>query len=83
MRVLLVSTMLLSAAWLTGADLKEVAYVPANKVDAALANEADELAVLSAACLYVTSGEATFVAGGKLEEVPAAVSYYMVKVPNK
>jgi mannose-6-phosphate isomerase-like protein (cupin superfamily) len=137
--------MLLSAAWLTAADLKEVAYVPANKVDAALANKADiylvkadNLAVEGnyrdkpgtvevheklTDIFYVTSGEATFVAGGKPEggapttpgqirggtitggttyhlakgdvivipagiphwfkEVPAAVSYYVVKVPNK
>ncbi len=138
--------MLLSAAsCLFGADLKEVAYVPASKVDAALAHKADihlvqadnvavegnyrdkpgevELHEKLTDVLYVTSGEATFVAGGKLEggapttpgqirggtivggttyhlakgdcivipagiphwfkEVPATVSYYVVKVPNK
>ena len=144
MKVCFVSIALLSSACLMGADLKEVAYVPAAKVDAALANKADiylvkadNLAVEGnyrdkpgivevheklTDIFYITSGETTFVAGGKLEggapttpgqirggtitggttyhlvkgdvivipagiphwfkEVPAAVSYYVVKVPK-
>jgi mannose-6-phosphate isomerase-like protein (cupin superfamily) len=131
------------AAWLPAADLTEVAYVPAPKVDAALAHKADlylvkadnvgvegnyrdkagnvELHEALTDVFYVTSGECTFVAGGKLKggersgpgqirggtieggttyhlakgdvivipagiphwfkEVPAAISYYVVKVP--
>jgi mannose-6-phosphate isomerase-like protein (cupin superfamily) len=138
--------MLLAAgALLPAADQTEVAYVPAAKVDAALANkasiyllQADNVAVegnyrdkagnveMHEALMdvfYITSGEATFVAGGKLtggtpsgpgqvrggtitggttyhlvkgdvivipagiphwfKEVPAAISYYVVKVPKK
>ena len=140
--VLLLS--LTGAALLAGADLKEVAYVPAAKVDAALAGKADiylvkgdnvaaegnyrdkagnvEMHEKLTDVFYITSGEATFVAGGKLEggqpsgpgqirggtitggttnhltkgdvivipagiphwfkEVPAAISYYVVKVPK-
>jgi mannose-6-phosphate isomerase-like protein (cupin superfamily) len=132
------------AALGSAADQKEVAYVPAAKVDAALANKgdiylvrADNLAVEGnyrdkpgtpevhttlTDVFYITAGETTFVAGGKLEggapttpgqirggtiiggttyhlmkgdvivipsgiphlfkEVPASVSYYVVKVPN-
>jgi mannose-6-phosphate isomerase-like protein (cupin superfamily) len=134
-----------AAGHLPAADQKEVAYVPASKVDAALANKAsiylvraDDLAVEGnyrdkpgnvelheklTDIFYITSGEATFIAGGKLEggapsapgqirggtitggttyhlvrgdvivipagtphwfkDVPAAVSYYVVKVPKQ
>jgi len=145
MRLLWVSMLSLTGAFLVaGADLKEVAYVPAVKVDAALAGKADihlvqadnvaaegnyrdkagnvEMHEKLTDVFYVTSGEATFVAGGKLEggtsngagqirggtiiggttyhltkgdvivipagvphwfkEVPAAISYYVVKVPK-
>ena len=146
MRLILLSTILLGAATMLGAaDQTEVAYVPAAKVDAALANKAniylvkaDNVAVegnyrdkagnveMHEALMdvfYITSGEATFIAGGKLvggessgpgqvrggtitggttyhltkgdvivipagiphwfKEVPAAISYYVVKVPKK
>src|SRR5271165_6462865 len=77
------------AALLAGADLNEVAYVPHDKVQAALDNKADiylvkadNLAVEGnyrnkpgvvevheslTDVFYITDGETTFVAGGKLE----------------
>jgi quercetin dioxygenase-like cupin family protein len=142
---LLIAIALCASALLTAADQTTVAYVPAAKVDAALANKADiylvkadnvsvegnyrdkpgvvELHESLTDVFYITSGECTFVAGGTLKggapttpgqirggaieggttyhlakgdvivipagiphwfkEVPAAISYYVVKVPKK
>jgi mannose-6-phosphate isomerase-like protein (cupin superfamily) len=90
MKPLFALTVLLGASLLlTGADQTVVAYVPHDKVDAALNNvadihlvQADNLAVEGnyrnkpgvvevheklTDIFYITEGETTFVAGGKLE----------------
>jgi mannose-6-phosphate isomerase-like protein (cupin superfamily) len=86
---LLLTALLGAAAAVAGADQTTVAYIPQNKIDAALANKAD-IHLLTADNLmvegnyrdkpgvvevheqltdifYITSGETTFVAGGKLQ----------------
>ena len=85
---LVLAALLGAAAAVTGADQTTVAYIPQNKIDAALANKAD-IHLLTADNLmlegnyrdkpgavevheqltdifYITAGETTFVAGGKL-----------------
>jgi quercetin dioxygenase-like cupin family protein len=90
MKPLIAFIVLLGASLLLpGADQTEVAYVPRDKVEAALNNKADihlvqadnlavegnfrnkagsvELHEKLTDIFYITEGEATFVAGGKLE----------------
>jgi mannose-6-phosphate isomerase-like protein (cupin superfamily) len=83
------TVLLVASASLTGADQTEVAYVPRDKVDAALNNKADiylvkadnlavegnyrnkpgvvEVHETLTDVFYITDGETTLVAGGKLE----------------